>query len=142
MTVVVLDSNVLVGMFVKDDAHWERSARCLRRMASGEWQAVISTLAIPEVCGVIRRVTQQPELASAVLEKLSTWIAQGILQMEDLNSSRAESAAALAIACGISGADAVHAALAKDLQASLLTFDHEVIRKTKTDVSVLEINKI
>lgn len=138
-TNVVLDSNVLIAMFLQGDAHWQKSRFFLQQMMSGEYKTRISVLALPEVCGAVQRITQDNQISKKMLKSILLLISAGLLEVEELTFVRMEEATSVAINFGLKGADAVPVALAKETDSYLLTFDNEVIKKTRTHIKILEL---
>jgi len=134
MTVIV-DSCVFISLFAKDK-NWKRALALIELMKEGE-KIVIPSLLLPEVCGAIRRITQDRKLAEIVFETIIGWINSGMISVEELNEKRMRKAALIAIEFGIKGGDAIFVSLAKELHGKLFTFDEKLRRKVKGEIKFL-----
>ena len=134
MTVIV-DSCVFISLFAKDK-NWKKALILIELMKEGE-KIVIPSLLLPEVCGAIRRITQDRKLAEIVFETIIGWINSGIISVEELNEKRMRKAAFIAIEFGIKGGDAIFVSLAKELHGKLFTFDEKLRRKVKGEIKFL-----
>ena len=134
MTVIV-DSCVFISLFAKDK-NWKKALALIELMKEGE-KIVIPSLLLPEVCGAIRRITQDRKLAEIVFETIIGWINSGIISVEELNEKRMRKAAFIAIEFGIKGGDAIFVSLAKELHGKLFTFDEKLRRKVKGEIKFL-----
>ena len=134
MTVIV-DSCVFISLFAKDK-NWKKALILIELMKEGE-KIVIPSLLLPEVCGAIRRITQDRKLAEIVFETIIGWINSGMISVEELNEKRMRKAALIAIEFGIKGGDAIFVSLAKELHGKLFTFDEKLRRKVKGEIKFL-----
>ena len=134
MTVIV-DSCVFISLFAKDK-NWKKALILIELMKEGE-KIVIPSLLLPEVCGAIRRITQDRKLAEIVFETIIGWINSGMISVEELNEKRMRKAAFIAIEFGIKGGDAIFVSLAKELHGKLFTFDEKLRRKVKGEIKFL-----
>ena len=134
MTVIV-DSCVFISLFAKDK-NWRKALTLIELMKEGE-KIVIPSLLLPEVCGAIRRITQDRKLAEIVFETIIGWINSGMISVEELNEKRMRKAALIAIEFGIKGGDAIFVSLAKELHGKLFTFDEKLRRKVKGEIKFL-----
>ena len=134
MTVIV-DSCVFISLFAKDK-NWKKALTLIELMKEGE-KIVIPSLLLPEVCGAIKRITQDRKLAEIVFETIIGWINSGMISVEELNEKRMRKAALIAIEFGIKGGDAIFVSLAKELHAKLFTFDEKLRRKVKKEIKFL-----
>jgi predicted nucleic acid-binding protein len=125
----VIDSCVFVSAFCEADPKHVEAQQLLKKIIDGEIKATLPTLALPEVCGVIRRLTGSSNFASKVREEMERWISDGLLKVEELTKARMRESSKIAIQLGVKGADAVFISLAQELNAKLITFDEEIKRK-------------
>lgn len=134
---VVIDSCVLVSMFSKDIFHHE-AEKVLEAIIEGKVKPIVSTLALPEVTGAIKRVTKNEDIAKKVKDEIMSWIDSGLLSVEELTKERMRLSSNAAIDFNLKGADAVHVSLAKELKVKFLTFDEEVKKKIKNKVKLFK----
>jgi predicted nucleic acid-binding protein len=125
----VIDSCVFISAFCEADPKHAEAQKIMKKIIEGEIRAVIPTLALPEVCGIIRRLTGSVKFASEVKEEMERWINEGLLKVEELTKSRMEESSKIVIQFGVKGADAVFISLAKEINAKLITFDEEIKSK-------------
>lgn len=128
----VIDSCVFVSAFCNTDPNHENGKKILEEIIDGKIEAIIPTIAMPEVCGVIRRVTGSVEMANEVKKELEDLINSGLLKIEELTKRRMKEASDIAIRLGVKGADAIFISLAQELNAELVTFDNEIKKKIKS----------
>jgi len=128
----VIDSCVFISAFCKTDPNHENGKKILEEIIDGKIEAVIPTIAMPEVCGVIRRITGSVEMANEVKKELEDLINSGLLKVEELTKRRMKEASEIAIRLGVKGADAIFISLARELNAELVTFDNEIKKKIKS----------
>jgi len=128
----LIDSCVFISTFCRTDPNHENGKKILEEIIDGKIEAVIPTIAMPEVCGVIRRVTGSVEMANEVKKELEDLINSGLLKIEELTKRRMKEASEVAIRLGVKGADAIFISLAQELDAELVTFDNEIKKKIKS----------
>ncbi len=134
---VVLDTSCLVSFFLMD-AHHSKAQSMLGRIVKGETEALISALSLAELCGVVRRNTDE-ETAKEVQSKICELVEKGLIGVVPLKVSDAYGAGEIAIMTALKGADAVvvHAAKAND--SRLFTFDEEITKRAKNHVEFFEL---
>jgi predicted nucleic acid-binding protein len=125
----VIDSCVFISAFCEADPKHAEAQKIMEKIIEGKIKAVIPTLALPEVCGVIRRLTGSVNFANEVKKEMEKWINEGLLKVEELTKARMKESANIAIQLGVKGADAVFIQLARELNTQLMTFDEEIKRK-------------
>lgn len=136
MKFVVADSCVFVSLFVQKDINHREAIEILKNASEKGVKFLIPTLALPEVCGAIARVTGDKRYAREVKKKMEKWIEIGFLVVKELTLKRMELACEASIELGIKGADAVFISLTKEFNAEFLSFDKEVNRKIKNKVKL------
>ncbi|MBI2971399.1 MAG: PIN domain-containing protein [Candidatus Aenigmarchaeota archaeon] len=100
-------------------------------------EAIAPALALPEICGVIRRsFGEQP--AHMVEDKLLTLTENKLVEIKELTMERMKMSAETAIRFGIKGGDAVFVSLAEEFNAQLTTFDEELKKKIKDKVKLFK----
>lgn len=131
---IVADASFWVAVFLKQDAHYEQSARLLRRMVSYDLPVFSPNLALVEVAGALARRTGSQALAESAIRYLKglSW-----LTLMPLSAALSESAAGIAITCALRGADAVYVALARQEGACLITLDDEMLKRSASAILVM-----
>lgn len=102
-------------------------------------EVIIPTLAMPEVCGAMKRETKDYKLSMIVQSQLGGWIENNIIFVKELTIERMKYATEDAIGFGLKGADAVFIALTKEMDARLATFDRSLKDKVKKKIKLFEI---
>jgi predicted nucleic acid-binding protein len=124
VTDYIFDSNVLVADLLQErtDDHLARVSPYTDRMKAGGDLAHMPSLGLVEVCGAVFR---QAGLALALSARaaLSQWVERGSLAFHDLNETRANQSANMAMEYGLAGADATFAALSGEMGLVLVTLD-------------------
>lgn len=138
---VVLDSSFLVSVFSEEDKFHVAGRNVLLKIIKKEIEATVPTLAMPEVCGVIRRKFGLHQ-AMIVENMLNTWIDSNMIFVKELTKDRMKSSAEEAIRFGLRGEDAIFVSLTRELGMSLLTFDEEVKKKIKGKVKLFDVGRL
>lgn len=133
---VVLDSSVIFSMFFERDKFHSESKKIFSKIILKEIEPVVPNFAIAEVCGAVRRSTDDLHLAMIMEDTLNTWVDSNVLDAKELTSIRMKSATEIAIGFGLKGGDAVFVSLAKELDVKFLTFDEEIKKKVKNKIKL------
>lgn len=136
---VVLDSTVIFSIFYEKDTFHQLGMEIFDQFINREIEAFIPTLAMPEVCGAMKRETKDHKISMIVESQLEGWIENGMISAKELTLDRMKYATEDAIRFGLKGADAVFIALAKELDASLATFDKSLKEKIGRSVKFFEV---
>jgi len=123
---MVLDASVWVAALIKKEQHHAESALFLSRLVQDRRTAYVPVLVLAEVAGAIARQSRDAARAETGLRFLRT---QGWLSIQPLTESQGETAAAIAAQQFLRGADAVYAALARQLGTALVTWDMELVER-------------
>lgn len=123
---ICLDANVFVASARETEPHHRVSRQLLRTGRVGGPSLCTSSLALAEVAGALSRRTGDADLGRRWAEVLRTFHR---LTLVPLDATLADRAAELAAVYRLRGADAVYAATAAHLGATLVTWDDEVIRR-------------
>ena len=123
---MVLDASVWVAALIKKEQHHAESALFLGRLVQDRRTAYVPVLVLAEVAGAIARQSRDAARAETGLRFLRT---QGWLSIQPLTESQGETAAAIAAQQFLRGADAVYAALARQLGTALVTWDMELVER-------------
>ena len=118
----VVDASVWVSRLVPRDVHHAASRRWLEERAAGGDLVISPTLLLAEVAGAISRRTGHADLAYEAVQML---LRLTELRLVPLDGRLGRSAAQLAAAIGLRGADAVYVATAHHLNVPLVTWDRE-----------------
>jgi len=120
--VFVVDSSVVVALFLAEDPGHDASRRWFESITLAGTQVAAPSLLLPEVAGSIRRVSGSIDRAMRAARSL---VAQDVIRIEPLTNDLAARAAEIAAGVGLRGADAVYVAVAALLQFQLVTLDNQ-----------------
>ena len=123
---MVIDASVWVAALVKNERHHAESASFLGRLVQDRRTVYVPVLALAEVAGAIARQSRDTARAETGLRFLR---AQSWLSFQPLTELQGETAAAIAAQQFLRGADAVYAALARQLGTLLVTWDNELLER-------------
>lgn len=104
----------------------------MEQVLGGEVRAVMPCSVLVEVVAAIRRRTGSEQAAREVEETL---LAAGGILFLDITRRAARDAARLAATIGVRGMDAFVVQTALDHKARLVSFDEEMLRKSRTVLS-------
>ncbi len=138
---VILDSTVLFSIFYERDKWHKEGMKIFSQFMNKEIEAVIPTLAPPEVCGAMRRETGNYKLAAIIESQLQGWIENGILSAKELTMERMNYSIESAIRYSLKGSDSVFVSLAEESGAELATFDNDIIKKMDDRVKLFKIKE-
>ena len=131
MEQVVVDSSVLVGSLLHDDALHQRSQPYINGLESGDYIFHLPMLVVVEVVAAISR--RAPVGWHALLVGARTsfrdWETDGKIVLYPLDQDRMNRATGTAQRYRLRGSDAVLAVLAEELGTPLKTFDGDILQK-------------
>ncbi len=131
-----LDSSCMVSFFILD-AYFKKAEYVMKKIANGEIHGIISVISLAELCGAVRRRTDEAA-AKRVQNDMVKLIGNEMISLIPVNASDASSASSLAILTGLRGADAVIVNAAKQAGCKLFTFDEEIKARAKGVVELYE----
>ena len=123
---MVLDASLWVSALIKKEQHHAESVSFLSRLVQDRRAASVPILVLAEVAGAIVRQSRDTARAETGFRFLR---AQGWLSILPLTEAQGETAAAIAAKHFLRGADAVYAALARQLGTPLVTWDNELLER-------------
>lgn len=124
---IVLDASVWVSCLVPSDIHHSASRAWLETYLAGGGDVIAPVLLLAETASAIARRTGSSVAAHRALEATRHL---PNLQVVEIDSALGDRAAQLAADLSLRGADALYAALAQQLAASLITWDVELQTRT------------
>jgi len=133
---VVLDSSVLVSVFVKGDRFRPAALRVMEKVFLGEYHVATSGIVPIEVCGAISR-RAGVDKAVSVKHQLDKWENMKFIAYSELSGRRRREATEFAVKLKLKGMDAIVVQVAKEKNAALVTFDEEMAEKAKAAIEVL-----
>ncbi|MBI3036659.1 type II toxin-antitoxin system VapC family toxin [Candidatus Woesearchaeota archaeon] len=131
-----LDTSCMVSFFISDNRH-QQAKSVIDKVLKGEIQGLISALSLTELCGAVRRRTDQAT-AKQVKNDIAGLVEKGIVNIIPITNSDAYLASDLAISTGLRGADALIVNAAKQAGCELFTFDEEMKARTEGVVELYE----
>ena len=130
----VVDASVWVSRFVASDANHEASRRWLGERVTNGDQIAAPALALAEIAGAVARRTGRSELGSRAMSLVHRLPNVRLVSVDmELAVLGAEAAAELRLR----GADALYVALARRLDAPLVTWDQEQRVRSQAAIAVL-----
>lgn len=88
--IIVVDSDGLIGLSQKDDAHHSSSTRILQKLNKEQVQFIYPATTIAETTAILQIRLNKPDTANRIIENVK----QGIFQVEPIDQSIIISAAA------------------------------------------------
>ena len=131
---MIVDASVWVARFLEVDRHHDVAMACITALLERESRIIIPVLAWPEVVGAIARRTGAAEngLDAVNIIRALRWI-----ESVPIDPLLAETAAKIAGALKLRGADAVYVALAVVRKEPLITLDTEMLERARSVAEVL-----
>ena len=135
---IVIDTNALIVSLLDESAlnseelvQRPRASVYMEGLESGEYVAHLPMLVAVEIAAAISRRTKTDRLAllARVKKSLIEWERNGQIVLYELDRNRMDGAVHVAEQYRLRGADAVVAALAEELDASLKTFDKDILKR-------------
>ncbi len=133
---IIVDSNVFIASLIKNDKFHQNSLDIIERMENGELNFHISMITPIEICCVIARRVGIKE-AKESEEIIQNWVKEKKINIYELNEKRMLEAQNRGINFKLKGMDAIIVQLAFELNFPLITFDNEIIERTK-DIQFFE----
>lgn len=130
-----VDTNILVAALDQTDIFNSRCQPLWAKLKAGRLHFYAPVLVLTEVTGVLSRRLQKPDLVRQVYKELFhlpalTWC--------DMTRETATLASELALATGLSGADASVAYVAELYELALVTLDAGIKKRASGHVRVIE----
>ncbi len=122
----VVDASVWVSALAATEPDHATSRSWLEREVASGRALVAPSLLLPEVAAAISRRTGRAPLGKRALAVLLRWPG---LRFVELDETLARRAARLAAELALRGADAVYVAVARELDAPLITWDREQVER-------------
>lgn len=131
---IVVDASVWVSAFYRFDVNHTTSRAWLQYAQEENQQLAAPNLLLAEVAGAIARRTQRPEVSLRIVERI---VALPNIRLVVFDRRLASATALVAGKHFLRGADAAYVAVAEYLEAPLLTWDQEQLRRAKPIIQVL-----
>ncbi len=127
----VVDASVYIAAATESDRNHERARIWLEESAAGS--LVAPNLLLTELAASVRRLTSSRRAAERAVAELRD---DGLVELVPLTRERGLQAAEVAAMTGVRGADSVYLALARELDASLITLDRQQLERGKMVATV------
>ncbi len=132
---MIVDANVWVSAFIREDVFHRRSRLWFRSMSESGVTTAVPSFGLVEVAGAIARIQNSPQRGLRV----ARWIAASpAIQIIPMQPVLVEKAIELASNYQLRGADAVYVAAAYELGVSLVTWDAEMLARALGIVDVVQ----
>jgi len=122
----VVDASVWVALHHGGDRFHARCVRWLERTLLDGGSLVAPALLHVETAAALRRLTRDDGLTREALEETADL---GLVELIPLTVERARQAAAVAVATGVRGADAVYLDLARERGDVLISLDRQQLER-------------
>ena len=129
---VTIDSSVVVASLLAHDPRHREALVLMEQVIKGEVRAVMPCSVLVEVVAAIRRQTGSEQ---AALEVEETLLAVDSLVFLDITRKTARDAARLAASISVKGMDALVVQTALEHHTQLVSFDEEMLRKSRSILS-------
>jgi predicted nucleic acid-binding protein len=129
-----IDASVIVSAAHAPDVNHTDSFEFLRRIRLQNEGVFCPTLVLTECAAAIARQTNLPDQAQRVLSHIEAFPNMSLISL-DLDLARR--AAQIAISQRLRGADAVYVAVAESFEATLITWDSEMVSRSAPVASAL-----
>ncbi|MBI2185241.1 MAG: PIN domain-containing protein [Thaumarchaeota archaeon] len=133
---VVLDSSVIVSSLLEGDIFRPAAREIMKKVFEGDLIPTESSIIPPEVIGAISR-RAGPAKAKRAENQLRKWEDLGLLSYAELDRRRSIEATQLALTLRTRGMDSIIIQIAKEKDATLITFDDEMASKAKNVIKTL-----
>jgi len=125
---LTVDSSVIISSLLKNETRHKEALVIWENILKGKSFAILPVSVLVEVVAAIKRRTGSEELASAIKKEL---ISLDTISFVILDDTAAIEAADIAAKTGLRGMDAIVVQVAKEFETELITFDEEMMRKSK-----------
>ena len=130
----VIDASVFVAAARTAETHYAVSVEFLRQAQEQNTVIVCPTLILAECSAAIARPTGNPALAEALVALIENFHG---LNLATLTTPLARQAATIAATHLLRGADSVYVAVAQEFEATLITWDDEMLNRGASVVSTM-----
>jgi len=124
--ICTIDASVFVAAARETEEHYTISRKFLQQMRAQAVNVVCPTLVLPECAAAIARPTRDPTLAEEIVTLVESFTG---LQLIALDHPLAHQAAQIATHYHLRGADSVYAAVSETFNATLVTWDTEMLQR-------------
>jgi len=132
-----IDASVFIASLRSSEPAYAESWACLQQIQKNTVEVICPTLVLPECAAAIIRPTQDQQLASEVIHKVSNF---PLMHLISLTQPLATRAAEIAIECRLRGADAIYVAVAEFYSTQLISLDQEMLERGKQLVTTATPN--
>ena len=130
-----IDASVFIASLRLSELAYAESWACLQAIQKNMVEVICPTLVLPECAAAIIRPTQDQQLASDVIQKISIF---PLMHLISLTQPLANRAAEIAIECRLRGADAIYVAVAEFYSTQLISLDYEMLERGKQLVKTIK----
>jgi len=129
-----IDANVFVAAVRLEEDHYTASRRFLQRARAEAVTVLCPTLVLPECAAAIARPTGDAALVEELVMLIESFPG---LRLVILDLSLARQAAQIAMTHRLRGADSIYVAVAETFNATLITWDAEMLQRSPAIVPTL-----
>jgi len=132
--ICTVDASVFVAASREQEQQFDASFECLQRARARGVTVVCPSLVLPECAAAVARATGMAEEADEILELIETFPR---LQLIPVSLSLARQAAQIGKSHRLRGGDSVYVAVAEAFDATLLTWDTEMLERAPAVVPTM-----
>jgi predicted nucleic acid-binding protein len=134
MTTATIDASVFIASLRPKEPAYAESLACLQEIQKNAVEVICPTLVLPECAAAIIRPTQDQQLASEIIHKVSNF---PLMHLISLTQMLADRSAEISIECRLRGADAIYVAVAEFYSTQLISLDQEMLERGKQLVTTV-----
>lgn len=134
VAVVAVDTSAWVSRILASDGNHEAASAWLDKHIADGGSLVAPELLVVEVAAAIGRQTGRVSMARRFAHKLYDW---PIMSLVPIDTTLLKQSADIAASLRLGAGDAVYAAVAAQLGVPLVTFDKEVLIRTKGVITTI-----
>ncbi len=131
---LVIDASVFVAGCLESEPHYATSLEFLKDIRGARESVYAPALLLPEFAAAIARGTDDEDTPRRLLQMITRIFN---LELIPLTRPLAALAAEVAMSSRLRGADACYSAVARDLDATLITWDKEMLRRCPPGVTCM-----
>jgi predicted nucleic acid-binding protein len=128
MKKLTIDSSVIISPLLNKESRHKEALKIWESVLSGKNLAILPYSVLVEVTAAIRRRTGSEKLALQIKDEPLTIEALSFVVLDDRS---ADEAASIAAKTGVRGMDALVIQVSREFGTELITFDDEIVKKSK-----------
>lgn len=131
---ITIDASVFISATLTAEPRYAVSRAFLNEMRAAQTAIFCPSLVLPECAAAVARRTGNSVLALTLVMQIENWPGMRLVQFTEPNARRA---AEIAATQRLRGADSVYVAVAEEFNATLVTWDGEMLQRGATLVTTM-----